>query len=95
VQAILDRRFPGGVRATNPIWLSSFRINERKVADYRAGRVFLAPQIRISASSPRRTTQEFANRSRKTQVVVRQPRCGSQTLASEEIEKLGVGPSVF
>jgi 2-polyprenyl-6-methoxyphenol hydroxylase-like FAD-dependent oxidoreductase len=42
VQAILDRRFPGGVRATNPIWLSSFRINERKVADYQAGRVFLA-----------------------------------------------------
>jgi FAD binding domain len=42
VQAILDRRFPGGVRATNPIWLSSFRINERKVTDYRAGRVFLA-----------------------------------------------------
>jgi 2-polyprenyl-6-methoxyphenol hydroxylase-like FAD-dependent oxidoreductase len=42
VQAILDRRFPGGVRAINPIWLSSFRINERKVTDYRAGRVFLA-----------------------------------------------------
>lgn len=42
VQAILDKRFPGGVRAINLIWLSSFRINERKVADYRAGRVFLA-----------------------------------------------------
>jgi 2-polyprenyl-6-methoxyphenol hydroxylase-like FAD-dependent oxidoreductase len=42
VQAILDRRFPGGVRATSPIWLSSFRINERKVTDYRAGHVFLA-----------------------------------------------------
>ena len=42
VQAILDRRFPGEVRATDPIWLSSFRINERKVTDYRAGRVFLA-----------------------------------------------------
>jgi hypothetical protein len=42
VQAILDKRFPGGVRASNPFWLSSFRINERKVADYRAGGVFLA-----------------------------------------------------
>jgi hypothetical protein len=42
VQVILDNRFPGGVRATDPIWLSAFRINERKVADYRAGRVFLA-----------------------------------------------------
>ncbi len=42
VQAILDRRGPGGIQASEPVWLSSFRINERKVADYRAGRVFLA-----------------------------------------------------
>jgi 2-polyprenyl-6-methoxyphenol hydroxylase-like FAD-dependent oxidoreductase len=42
VQAILDKRFPGGARATDPIWLSSFRINERKVEHYRAGRVFVA-----------------------------------------------------
>jgi 2-polyprenyl-6-methoxyphenol hydroxylase-like FAD-dependent oxidoreductase len=42
IQAILDTRFPGAPRATNPIWLSSFTINERKVKDYRAGRVFLA-----------------------------------------------------
>ena len=33
---------PGGITASRPIWLASFRINERKVADYRAGRVFLA-----------------------------------------------------
>jgi hypothetical protein len=26
---------------SNPIWLSAFRINERKVSDYRAGRVFV------------------------------------------------------
>ncbi len=42
VQSILDRRFPQPVRAVEAVWLSSFRINERKVADYRAGRVFLA-----------------------------------------------------
>lgn len=42
VQAILDKRFPEKVRATHPVWLSSFRINERKIANYRAGRVFLA-----------------------------------------------------
>jgi 2-polyprenyl-6-methoxyphenol hydroxylase-like FAD-dependent oxidoreductase len=42
VQAILDKRFPGGVRAANPHWISAFRINERKVTDYRSGRVFLA-----------------------------------------------------
>src|SRR5215831_5596346 len=42
VQAVLDKRFPGSVRAVDPVWISSFRINERKVADYRVGRVFVA-----------------------------------------------------
>jgi 2-polyprenyl-6-methoxyphenol hydroxylase-like FAD-dependent oxidoreductase len=42
VQTVLDKRFPGGARATDAVWLSSFRINERKVADYRGGRAFLA-----------------------------------------------------
>lgn len=42
VQEVLDKRFPGGARATDAVWLSSFRINERKVADYRGGRAFLA-----------------------------------------------------
>ena len=42
VQTILDTRGPGDITASAPIWLASFRINERKVADYRVGRVFLA-----------------------------------------------------
>ncbi len=42
VQATLDQRGPGGIVASDPIWLASFRINERKVADYRGGRAFLA-----------------------------------------------------
>jgi 2-polyprenyl-6-methoxyphenol hydroxylase-like FAD-dependent oxidoreductase len=42
VQAILDRRGPSGIRAAEPVWLAGFHINERKVADYRAGRAFLA-----------------------------------------------------
>ena len=42
VQKVLDERGPGGITASDPFWLASFRINERKVADYRAGRVFLA-----------------------------------------------------
>src|SRR6202041_233601 len=40
-QAIIDRRGPGGLTAFDPIWLAGFRINGRKVADYRSGRVFL------------------------------------------------------
>jgi 2-polyprenyl-6-methoxyphenol hydroxylase-like FAD-dependent oxidoreductase len=42
VQAVIDQRGPGGVTVSNPIWLAGFRINERKVADYRSGRVFVA-----------------------------------------------------
>jgi 2-polyprenyl-6-methoxyphenol hydroxylase-like FAD-dependent oxidoreductase len=42
VQRILDVRGPGGIQASDPVWLSSFSINERKVQDYRSGRVFLA-----------------------------------------------------
>jgi 2-polyprenyl-6-methoxyphenol hydroxylase-like FAD-dependent oxidoreductase len=42
VQALIDERGPAGARASAPVWLSSFTINERIVAAYRAGRVFLA-----------------------------------------------------
>jgi 2-polyprenyl-6-methoxyphenol hydroxylase-like FAD-dependent oxidoreductase len=42
IQKILDVRGPGEVQATDPVWLGAFSINERKVANYRAGRVFLA-----------------------------------------------------
>ena len=41
-QSAVDRRGPGGVVLSDPVWLSAFRINERKVTDYRVGRVFLA-----------------------------------------------------
>lgn len=42
VQQILDVRGPGGIQAGDPVWLSAFSINERKVSDYRSDRVFLA-----------------------------------------------------
>ncbi len=42
VQAVVDERGPGGVRLSEAVWLAGFRIHERKVADYRRGRVFLA-----------------------------------------------------
>ena len=42
VQAIVDRRGPGGLTLRDPIWLAGFRINERKVDHYRFGRVMLA-----------------------------------------------------
>jgi 2-polyprenyl-6-methoxyphenol hydroxylase-like FAD-dependent oxidoreductase len=42
IQGVIDRRGPGGIVASDPIWLSAFRINERKVSQYRSGRVFVA-----------------------------------------------------
>jgi 2-polyprenyl-6-methoxyphenol hydroxylase-like FAD-dependent oxidoreductase len=41
VQSILDKRGPGGITASDPIWLTRFTINERKVTNYRSGRVFV------------------------------------------------------
>jgi 2-polyprenyl-6-methoxyphenol hydroxylase-like FAD-dependent oxidoreductase len=42
MQRILDVRGSKGLVASDPVWMSSFTINERKVAEYRVGRVFLA-----------------------------------------------------
>lgn len=41
VQAMADERAGGGMRVFDPVWLANFRINERKVAEYARGRVFL------------------------------------------------------
>lgn len=41
-QALVNERGPAGLTLSDPIWLANFRINERKVADYRQGRVLLA-----------------------------------------------------
>lgn len=42
VQALADERAGGGFRVVDPVWLTNFRINERKAAEYARGRVFLA-----------------------------------------------------
>lgn len=42
VQTLIDQRAGGGFDASDPVWLTSFHINERKVSQYRHGRIFLA-----------------------------------------------------
>jgi 2-polyprenyl-6-methoxyphenol hydroxylase-like FAD-dependent oxidoreductase len=42
IQAIVENRTNAGLRLTDPVWLSSFRISHRKIPNFRAGRVFLA-----------------------------------------------------
>lgn len=41
-QAKVDERGPRGLTLSDPVWLSYFRIHERKVDEYRKGRVMLA-----------------------------------------------------
>jgi 2-polyprenyl-6-methoxyphenol hydroxylase-like FAD-dependent oxidoreductase len=41
-QAMVDLRAGGGFQVTDPVWLTHFRINERKISDYRQGHIFLA-----------------------------------------------------
>lgn len=42
MQRLIDQRGPGGLTLSDPVWLSDFGVNERRVRDYRKGRVFLA-----------------------------------------------------
>jgi len=42
IQAMVAHRGGPGLKLSDPVWLSSFRINERKVRQYGKGRVFLA-----------------------------------------------------
>lgn len=42
VQLIVDQRGPGDVVLSDCVWIAPFTINERKVRDFRAGRVLLA-----------------------------------------------------
>ncbi len=42
VQSQIDQRAGGGFVASDPVWLTNFHINERKVSEYRHGRIFLA-----------------------------------------------------
>jgi 2-polyprenyl-6-methoxyphenol hydroxylase-like FAD-dependent oxidoreductase len=42
IQRLCDQRAGGGFRAFDPVWLSNFLVNERKVTHYSQGRIFLA-----------------------------------------------------
>ena len=42
IDALVAHRGSPNFTMTSPVWLAAFRINERKVKDYRKGRVFLA-----------------------------------------------------
>ena len=100
VQALIDRRGPGGIMARDPIWLSTFRINERKIKDYRAGRVFLAgdaAHVHSPAGGQGMNTgmQDVMNLAWKLALVCRGEAHGDVLLDSFSTERSPVGQQVL
>ena len=99
VQAIIDRRGPSGLKAFDPIWLAGFRINGRKVASYRWGRVFLAgdaAHVHSPAGGQGMNTgmQDAFNLAWKLALVVRET-CDEHLLDSYSPERSSVGDEVL
>jgi 2-polyprenyl-6-methoxyphenol hydroxylase-like FAD-dependent oxidoreductase len=99
VQAIMDRRGPSELKAFDPIWLAGFRINGRKVANYRWGRVFLAgdaAHIHSPAGGQGMNTgmQDAFNLAWKLAMVLLET-CDEHLLDSYSPERSGVGDEVL
>lgn len=99
VQALIDQRGPPGCRASDPIWLSTFRINERKVDSYRSGRVLLlgdAAHVHSPAGGQGMNTgmQDAFNLAWKLALVCAKT-CPEHLLDSYSVERSAVGDSVL
>jgi 2-polyprenyl-6-methoxyphenol hydroxylase-like FAD-dependent oxidoreductase len=99
IQDIIDQRGPGGVVASDPIWLSAFRINERKVGNYRSGRVFVAgdaAHVHSPAGGQGMNTgmQDAFNLSWKLALVCRNT-CSGRLLDSYSVERSAIGDEVL
>jgi 2-polyprenyl-6-methoxyphenol hydroxylase-like FAD-dependent oxidoreductase len=100
VQALVDRRGPGGITIAEPVWLAAFRINERMVASYRAGRVFLAgdaAHIHSPGGGQGMNTgmQDACNLAWKLALVCRGTAAPEPLLDSYSIERSAVGRQVL
>ena len=99
VAAIVEQRGPKGVRLFDPIWLSGFRINARKVASYRTGRVFLtgdAAHVHSPAGGEGMNTgmQDAFNLAWKLALAIHGT-CGEALLDTYSQERSGVGDEVL
>jgi 2-polyprenyl-6-methoxyphenol hydroxylase-like FAD-dependent oxidoreductase len=100
IQAIVDRRGPGAMVVSKPIWLSAFRINERKVEQYRAGRVFVAgdaAHVHSPAGGQGMNTgmQDAFNLAWKLALVCRGDAAEKNLLDSYSVERSAVGAQVL
>ena len=99
VQALIDQRAGGGFTAIDPQWLANFRVHERKVRDYRQGRVFVAgdaAHIHSPAGGQGMNTgmQDAINLAWKLALVV-QGAAGTHLLDSYSVERSAVGDIVL
>lgn len=99
VQALIDQRAGGGFVASDPVWLTNFRINERKVSQYRYGRTLLAgdaAHIHSPAGGQGMNTgmQDAINLAWKLAMVV-QGDAGERLLDSYSPERSAVGDMVL
>ncbi len=99
-QAMADQRGPGGLTMSDPIWLANFRINERKVTDYRRGRVMLAgdaAHIHSPAGGQGMNTgmQDAFNLAWKLALVQQGKGLADPLLQSYSVERSAVGDQVL
>lgn len=99
VNALLKLRGSPGIAMSNPHWLAAFRINERKVRDYRKGRVFLAgdaAHIHSPAGGQGMNTgmQDAFNLAWKLALVI-EGAAKPSLLDSYSVERSGVGEIVL
>jgi 2-polyprenyl-6-methoxyphenol hydroxylase-like FAD-dependent oxidoreductase len=99
VQAVITRRGPPGLSAFDPIWLTGFKINGRKVASYRHGRAFLlgdAAHVHSPAGGQGMNTgiQDAFNLAWKLALVVHGT-CREDLLDSYSEERSAVGDQVL
>jgi 2-polyprenyl-6-methoxyphenol hydroxylase-like FAD-dependent oxidoreductase len=100
VQAKVDERGPAGLILTDPVWLANFRINERKVSDYRRGRVMLAgdaAHIHSPAGGQGMNTgmQDAFNLAWKLALVQKGQGQAEPLLGSYSVERSAVGDQVL
>ena len=99
VQALIAHRSTAGIVISHPYWLAAFRINERKVAHYGRGRVFVAgdaAHIHSPAGGQGMNTgmQDVFNLAWKLSLVIRGV-CKPALLDSYSIERSAVGDMVL
>ena len=99
IAAIVEQRGPKGVKLFDPIWLSGFRINARKVASYRSGRAFLsgdAAHVHSPAGGEGMNTgmQDAFNLAWKLALAIHGT-CGEALLDTYSPERSGVGDEVL